>query len=126
MHCNRAERKRGRTYDSSATSHASASLRPCARVTVWPPYPLGTPRSRARRPSSRWFPRVAAPRRPGHGTRWQDLNATTWRDWVSEAERSLQWVGERTDTVIAMNIAIIWALSEAISQNRRLAELPPV
>ena len=33
---------------------------------------------------------VAAPRLPGHGTRWQDLNATTWRDWVSAAEQSLQ------------------------------------
>ena len=24
---------------------------------------------------------VEVPRLPGHGTRWQDLNLTTWNDW---------------------------------------------
>ncbi len=49
---------------------------------------------------------VAAPLLPGHGTRWQDLNATTWQDWVSEAQQSLQWVWERTDTVVVMGLSL--------------------
>ena len=32
---------------------------PCARGTVWPPFPLGTPRSAARQTSSLRFPRLA-------------------------------------------------------------------
>ena len=26
---------------------------------------------------------VSLPRLPGHGTRWQDANTVTWRDWYS-------------------------------------------
>jgi len=33
----------GRTYDLPAASLASAALRPCARGTACPPFPLGTP-----------------------------------------------------------------------------------
>jgi carboxylesterase len=32
---------------------------------------------------------VRAPRLPGHGTTWQDMARTGWRDWYAEAERSL-------------------------------------
>jgi carboxylesterase len=31
---------------------------------------------------------VRLPRLPGHGTRWQDLNATRWPDWYGEIERA--------------------------------------
>ena len=30
---------------------------------------------------------VRVPRLPGHGTRWQDMNVTTWEDWYAEADR---------------------------------------
>lgn len=33
--------------------------------------------------------RVSVPRLPGHGTRWQDLNRTTWRDWYATVETEL-------------------------------------
>ena len=32
---------------------------------------------------------VRVPRLPGHGTRWQDMNLTTWEDWYAEADRAL-------------------------------------
>ena len=32
---------------------------------------------------------VEVPLLPGHGTRWQDLNETTWRDWYAAAEDAL-------------------------------------
>lgn len=48
---------------------------------------------------------VIAPRLPGHGTRWQDLNLTRWTDWYAEAERALGWLTRRTTSVIAMGIS---------------------
>lgn len=47
---------------------------------------------------------VSAPRLPGHGTRWQDLNATTWEDWVGEAQRCLDRLRGRTDTRVVMGL----------------------
>jgi carboxylesterase len=32
--------------------------------------------------------RVSLPRLPGHGTSWQELNVTTWRDWYAAVERA--------------------------------------
>lgn len=48
---------------------------------------------------------VAAPCLPGHGTRWQDLNDTTWQDWAGEAQRSLDWLLTRAETVVVMGLA---------------------
>lgn len=48
---------------------------------------------------------VVAPRLPGHGTRWQDLNLTTWTDWYTEAERSVAWLRRHCRTVVAMGIS---------------------
>ncbi|MEZ5185857.1 MAG: alpha/beta fold hydrolase [Candidatus Nanopelagicales bacterium] len=62
---------------------------------------------------------VAAPRLPGHGTRWQDLNAVTWEDWFDEAQRNLAWLRERTDQVVAMGLSMGATLS------LRLAEVDP-
>ncbi len=47
---------------------------------------------------------VSAPRLPGHGTRWQDLSATTWQDWIQEAERCLERMREHTDTRVVMGL----------------------
>ncbi|HEV2087261.1 MAG TPA: alpha/beta fold hydrolase, partial [Cryptosporangiaceae bacterium] len=38
---------------------------------------------------------VACPRLPGHGTRWQDLNATRWEDWYDELERAFDAMLDR-------------------------------
>ncbi|MCU0299259.1 MAG: alpha/beta fold hydrolase [Candidatus Nanopelagicales bacterium] len=59
---------------------------------------------------------VATPRLPGHGTRWQDLNATTWQDWVQEAERSLDWLNRRCGALVVMG------LSNGATIGLRLAE----
>lgn len=44
--------------------------------------------------------RVAAPRLPGHGTRWQDLNRTGWQDWYAALERAFLGLRERCDVVV--------------------------
>ena len=33
---------------------------------------------------------VHVPRLPGHGTNWEELNQTTWRDWFDVVERDFQ------------------------------------
>ena len=44
--------------------------------------------------------RVVAPRLPGHGTTWQDLNRTGWQDWYATVERALLRLAEDCDTVV--------------------------
>ena len=62
---------------------------------------------------------VAAPRLPGHGTRWQDLTRTTWRDWYTEAARNLEWLAGRSDTVVVMGLSNGATLGLRLAQQRR-------
>ncbi|HVE97569.1 MAG TPA: alpha/beta fold hydrolase [Mycobacteriales bacterium] len=62
---------------------------------------------------------VLGPRLPGHGTRWQDLNLTGWRDWYAEAQRGLLDLRGRCDQVFVM------ALSMGACLSLRLAEEHP-
>lgn len=45
--------------------------------------------------------RVAVPRLPGHGTRWQDLNRTGWQDWYAGLERAFLRLRADCDLVVA-------------------------
>jgi carboxylesterase len=49
---------------------------------------------------------VSAPRLPGHGTRWQDMNKTRWSDWYGEVERAFDDLRGRCDTVFAMGLSM--------------------
>ncbi|HVA59995.1 MAG TPA: alpha/beta fold hydrolase [Mycobacteriales bacterium] len=49
---------------------------------------------------------VRLPRLPGHGTKWSDLNRTTWEDWYGEAERGLDELHERCAAVFAMGLSM--------------------
>ncbi len=60
---------------------------------------------------------VVAPRLPGHGTRWQDMNATGFDDWYAEVERAFDGLRERCPTVFAMGLSMGGTLA------LRLAEL---
>jgi carboxylesterase len=53
---------------------------------------------------------VIGPRLPGHGTSWQDLESTTWRDWEREAEAALQQLRSRCSTVVAVGQSMGGAL----------------
>lgn len=44
--------------------------------------------------------RVAAPRLPGHGTRWQDMQRTGWQDWYAAVERAFLGLAEQCSTVV--------------------------
>jgi carboxylesterase len=62
---------------------------------------------------------VSAPRLPGHGTRWQDMNATRFSDWYGEVERAFDDLRARCDAVFVMGLSMGGTLA------LRLAELRP-
>ena len=62
---------------------------------------------------------VSAPRLPGHGTRWQDMNATRFSDWYGEVERAFEDLQARCDSVFVMGLSMGGTLA------LRLAELRP-
>ncbi len=61
---------------------------------------------------------VRVPRLPGHGTRWQDLNATGWQDWYSEIDRAFREVSKRCDTVFTMGMSMGGCLSLRLAEEK--------
>lgn len=49
---------------------------------------------------------VSVPLLPGHGTTWQDMARTTWRDWYAEAERALAGLTASCDEVFVMGLSL--------------------
>ena len=49
---------------------------------------------------------VRVPRLPGHGTRWQDMNLTTWQDWYAEVDAALADLRARCDRVFVMGLSM--------------------
>ncbi|MEB3368429.1 alpha/beta hydrolase [Saccharopolyspora mangrovi] len=62
---------------------------------------------------------VRCPLLPGHGTRWQDLNRTTWRDWYGAVEQALDELRDRCRSVF------VFGLSMGGTLTLRLAEHHP-
>ncbi len=62
---------------------------------------------------------VRCPLLPGHGTRWQELNRTTWRDWYGAVEQALDELRDRCRSVF------VFGLSMGGTLTLRLAELHP-
>lgn len=63
--------------------------------------------------------RVSLPRLPGHGTSWQELNLTEWRDWYAAVERAFHELRAECDTVFIAGLSMGCALA------LRLAEKHP-
>jgi carboxylesterase len=59
---------------------------------------------------------VRAPRLPGHGTTWQDLGKTGWRDWYATAEEAFAELSGRCERVflagISMGACLAFRLAE--------------
>jgi carboxylesterase len=49
---------------------------------------------------------VRAPRLPGHGTTWQDLAKTGWRDWYAEAERAFGELREKCEQIFVTGLSM--------------------
>ncbi len=67
------------------------------------------------RPFGEWLAErgvsAVGPRLPGHGTRWEDLANTTWRDWEREAEVALLDLASRCGTVVASGLSMGGAMA---------------
>lgn len=59
---------------------------------------------------------VRVPRLPGHGTKWQDANLTTWQDWYAEAERNLLELQGACETVFVMGLSMGGSLALRIGE----------
>ncbi len=61
---------------------------------------------------------VLAPVLPGHATRWEDLNSTTWRDWYSRVEESFLELKSQCDRVFVAGFSVGGALALRLAQIR--------
>jgi carboxylesterase len=61
---------------------------------------------------------VELPRLPGHGTRWQDLRRTTWRDWAREAIGALEVLRSRTQAQAVVGLSMGGTLALHLAETR--------
>lgn len=62
---------------------------------------------------------VRLPRLPGHGTRWQELNATRWPDWYAEVDRSFDLLTARCTQVFVAGLSMGGTLALRLAEQRR-------
>lgn len=60
--------------------------------------------------------RVSLPLLPGHGTTWQDLNNTTWRDWYATVEAEFNLMRRECDAVFVAGLAMGGALALRLAE----------
>lgn len=60
--------------------------------------------------------RVSLPRLPGHGTTWQELNATRWRDWYATVEREFRVLRDESDQVFVAGLSMGGGLALRLAQ----------
>jgi carboxylesterase len=61
---------------------------------------------------------VELPRLPGHGSRWQDLNATTWEDWSSTVTTSFEKLRANHDAVAVVGLSMGGMLALRLAADR--------
>lgn len=61
---------------------------------------------------------VSAPRLPGHGTRWQDLNVTRWTDWYGEVVRSFDALRADCAQVFVAGLSMGGTLTIRLAEER--------
>jgi carboxylesterase len=61
---------------------------------------------------------VRIPRLPGHGTRWQDANAVSWRDWYDELERSFDDVRRSCERTYVMGLSMGGTVALRLAEQR--------
>ncbi len=61
---------------------------------------------------------VSVPRIAGHGTNWQDLNKSSWKDWYDSAESAFLALKENCDRVFVGGFSVGGALALKLAQIR--------
>jgi len=59
---------------------------------------------------------VEAPRLTGHGTRWEDVNGVSYRDWINDAEEAYQSLAGRCDRVFVTGLSMGGTLALYLSE----------
>ena len=49
---------------------------------------------------------VCGPRLKGHGTHYEDMEQTTYHDWVASIEEGYQWLEQRCDTIFVTGLSM--------------------
>jgi len=61
---------------------------------------------------------VSVPLLPGHGTRWQDANETTWEQWYAELERAVDAVRAQCTHTFVMGLSMGGTLVMRLAEQR--------
>ena len=61
---------------------------------------------------------VECPRYPGHGTAWRNLGRYRWQDWEAEAERALDRLAAKTESLIACGLSMGGAMALHLAAKR--------
>ncbi len=61
---------------------------------------------------------VSAPLLPGHGSRWQQMNQTTWQQWYDEVEKSFLQLKQSCDRVFIAGFSMGATLALRLCQIR--------
>ena len=59
---------------------------------------------------------VSLPLLPGHGTRWQDLQGTTYDDWYAEADAAFAKLAAEHEQVVVCGLSMGGLLGLALAQ----------
>lgn len=59
---------------------------------------------------------VSLPLMPGHGTSWQDMNTTGWRDWYGVQEEALRQLTEHCSKVVVAGMSMGGALALRLTE----------
>lgn len=49
---------------------------------------------------------VCGPRLEGHGTHYEDMEQSTYQDWIASVEEGFQWLKERCDTIFVTGLSM--------------------
>lgn len=61
---------------------------------------------------------VRAPRLPGHGTSWQEMNNTSWQDWYAEVDRAYRELADKCDYVFVMGLSMGGSLCLRLAEEK--------
>jgi carboxylesterase len=61
---------------------------------------------------------VRVPRLPGHGTTWQDMNRTSWRQWYAELDAALTDLHGRCEKVVVAGLSMGGCLALRLAEQR--------
>lgn len=61
---------------------------------------------------------VEVPRLPGHGTQWQEMNATRWQDWYAEVDRAFTRLQNKCDKVFVCGLSMGGTLSLRLAEEK--------